>query len=84
MNGEDVVAVDVDSGHSVAGAPAGHARVAGRVGKGNLGRKLIVLAHEQHRQLPDAGHVEPFVERTVIDGAVAEEGDGDLVGLRAP
>ena len=81
VNGQDVVAVDVDSGHSVAVAPAGHAGVAGRVGKGHLGRELVVLAHEQHRQLPDAGHVEAFVEGAVVDGAVAEEGDGHLIGL---
>ena len=81
VNGQDVVAVDVDSGHSVAGAAAGHARVAGRVRKGHFGRELVVLAHEQHRQLPDAGHVEPFVEGAVVDGAVAEEGDGHLIGL---
>ncbi len=83
VNGQDVVAVDVDSGHSIAGAAAGHAGVAGRVGKGHFGRELVVLAHEQHRQLPDAGHVEPFVEGAVVDGAVAEEGDGHLIGLRA-
>ena len=81
VNGQDVVAVDVDSRHSVAGAAAGHAGVAGRVGKGHLGRELVVLAHEQHRQLPDAGQVEPFVEGAVVDGAVAEEGDGHLLGL---
>ena len=81
VNGQDVVAVDVDSGHAITGAAAGHAGIAGRVGERHFGRELVVLADEQHRQLPDAGHVKPFVEGAVVDGAVAEEGDGHLIGL---
>ncbi len=80
-NGEYVIAVDIDSGHSVTGSPAGHAGVGGRVGKGDFGRELVVLAHEQNRQFPDAGHVEPFMEGAVVDGPIAEESDGHLIGL---
>ena len=82
VDGQHVVAVDVDSGHSVARAAAGHAGVGRRVREGHLGRELVVLADEEHRQLPDAGHVEPFVEGAVVDGAVAEERDGHLIGLQ--
>ena len=35
---------------------------------------LIVLAEEDHRQLPQAGEVQCLVERTFICGAIAKEG----------
>ena len=41
----------------------------------------IVLADEDDGRLLHAGEVERFVEAAVVDGAVAEEGDADVVGL---
>ena len=41
----------------------------------------VVLAHEQRRQLVERRHVGGLVERALVAGAVAEEGDGDAVGL---
>src|SRR3569832_662255 len=41
----------------------------------------IVLAHEQHRQLPQRRHIERFVEGALVVRGVAEEADRDLVGL---
>ena len=37
----------------------------------------VVLAQEDHRQVPDRGEVERLVERALVDGALAEERDGD-------
>ena len=47
----------------------------------------IVLADEDHRQLPDRGEIQRLVEGADIGGAVAEEADRDVLGalvLRAP
>src|SRR3569623_1942759 len=41
----------------------------------------VVLAHEQHRQLPQRRHIERFVEGALVVRGVAEEADRDLVGL---
>ena len=42
-------------------------------------RVLVVLADEDHRQLPHRSQVERFVEDALVGGAVAEEGDRHLV-----
>src|SRR5256885_8114630 len=42
---------------------------------------LVVLAHENHRKLPDDGEVERLVEGPDVGRAVAEETDGDLSRL---
>ncbi len=39
-------------------------------------RVLVVLAHEQDRQLPDGRHVERLVEDALLDGPVPEEAHG--------
>ncbi len=80
-DGQDVVAVDLDAGQAVALGAAGDAGVAAGVLERDLGGELVVLADEQHGQLPDAGHVQPFVEGAVVHGAVAEEGHGHAVGF---
>ena len=82
VDGQHVVAVEVDAGHSVARAAVGHAGVARGVSEGHLGRVLVVLADEEDRQLPDAGHVEPFVEGAVVDGSIAEKRDGHAIALQ--
>ena len=64
-------------------APAtGHARIAGGIREGHLGGVLIVLADEQHRQLPDAGQVQPLVEGAIVHRTVAEERHRHAVGLQ--
>jgi len=70
---QHIVAVQRDTRQAVGGAARRDARVAGGVLEGNLGGELVVLADEQHRQPPDARHVEPLVEGAVVDGPVAEE-----------
>ena len=82
VDGEHIVAVQVNSGHSVACASARHAGVGRRVCKWHFGRVLVVFADEKHRQLPDCRHVQPFVERAVIHGSVTEERDGHTFALQ--
>ena len=36
---------------------------------------MIVLAYEEQREPPQAGHVERFMKRTLIHGAIAKEAD---------
>ena len=42
-------------------------------------RVLVVLDHEDHRQLPQARHVEGLVDLALVGRAVAEIGEGDVV-----
>ena len=82
VNGQHVVAVEVDAGDSVARATISHAGVAGSVCEGHLGRILVVFADEENGQLPDSRHVEPFVKSSVVDGSVAEKCDGHVIALQ--
>ncbi len=71
-----VVAVDRDEVDAVTGSPALERRRVLRRGGRELG-VAVVLAEEDHRQLPDRGEVDRLVERTVRHRAVAEERDHD-------
>ncbi len=42
---------------------------------------LIVLAHVEHRQIPQRRHVHGFIEQPLAEGAVAEETDRHLIAL---
>ena len=42
---------------------------------------MIVFANEKHWQLPDAGHVQAFMERSVVHSSIAKERDGDVLLL---
>ena len=44
-------------------------------------RHHVVFDDVDDGQLPEAGHVEGFVEGALVHGAVAEEADADLVAL---
>ena len=71
--GHHVVAVDGDVADAVAGGPLlERGRVLGRR-RGELG-VAVVLAEEDHRQLPHGGQVHRLVERALGRRAVAEEG----------
>ena len=39
----------------------------------------IVFAHIQHRQIPYLGHVQRFVEGTLIVGGISQKADGDFI-----
>ena len=82
VDSQHIIAVQVDALDAVARPSIGHAGAGGRVGEGHFGCVLIVFADEKDRELPDAGHVEAFVKGTVVDGAVAEEGDGHVIALQ--
>src|SRR5262249_24792329 len=75
-----IVAVELKAGNAVHGAALADARIAAGVGEGHLGGEFVVLANEQYRQLPDAGHIQSFVESAVVDRAVAEESDCNTAG----
>ena len=71
-----VVAVDGGVGDAVPGGPA----LEGRPVLGRRGREFripVVLAEEDHRQLPHGGEVHRLVERALRRRPVAEEGHGD-------
>ena len=42
----------------------------------------IIFTYKNHRELPGGRHVNPFVERAVVAGAVPKESDPDPVILR--
>ena len=74
INLQHVVAVDRDPRDAIGRAARADIRIAARIRRRHFGGVLVVLADEQNGQLPDAGHVERFVERAVVDRSVAEEG----------
>src|SRR5262249_1259005 len=79
---QDVVAINLDAGHTVGRPARGDIGIARRVLKRHLRRELIVLANEQDRQLPDGRQVDPLVERAIVDRPVAEEGDTNAITLQ--
>ncbi len=83
-HGEDVVAVDRDAGDAIGGGLAGDLGIEGRLGERRRRGVEIVLADEDDRRLLDAGEVHRLVEAAVVDRAVAEEGDADVVAALGP
>ena len=81
VNRQSVVAVEFKAGQTIRRTAIADARIAARISERNFGRELIVLANEQHRQLPDRRHVQPFVERAVVDRSVTEERNRHTPGL---
>ena len=83
-----IVAVDHDALEPVGGgAVGGRLRHRGDVADRRVFHVEIVLADEDHRQLPHRGEIERLVEGADIGGAVAEEAGRDVLGalvLRAP
>ena len=79
LDGDDVHAVDRVAGDAISRGLA----VDVGLGLGPLQRRAhrveVVLADEQHRQLPQRGEVHAFVELALGDRAVAEEAGGDRV-----
>src|ERR1035437_5967640 len=78
---DDIVPVEAEAGHPVHRSALADDRVPSHARKWYFGRELVVLAHENHRELPDRGQVESFVKRAVVRRAITKEGDGDPVGL---
>ena len=78
---QNVVAVELEPRHAVAFGPVADTRVPCRILEWHFGGKLIVFADEQHRQVPDAGQVQPFVKGAVIGRPISEKSDRYLVGF---
>ena len=78
-DGDDVVAVDGDAGNAIGRRAGRDLGVQRRRGERRRRRIEIVLADEDRRRLLDAGEVERFMEAAMVGGAVAEEGDADVV-----
>ena len=74
-----VVPVHGDAGDLVGGRAVRDLGDGRGVPVGGGERVLVVLADEDHRQLPHRRQVERFVEDALVGGAVAEEGDRHLV-----
>ena len=83
-----VVAVDHNLRQAIGRrAVAGRARHRGDVADRRVFHVEVVLADEDHRQLPYHGEVQRLVERADVSGAIAEEADRDVFVasvLRAP
>ncbi len=73
---QNIVPVDGHARDPIGRTARADAGIAAGIGERDFGGELIVLAEEQHRQLPDAGHVERFVERAVVDSAVSKKRRG--------
>ena len=81
---EDVVAVDGDAGHAVGRGLGGDLGIEGDAAE-RRGRGVeVVLADEDRRRALHGGEVQRLVEGAVVGGAVAEEGDADIVAAAAP
>ena len=81
---EDVVAVDRDARHAVGCALVAISGLSVIDLQRRRGRVEVVLADEHRRRLLHRGEVQPLVEAAVVGGAVAEEGDADVVGPALP
>ena len=79
-HGQHVVAVDRDAGDAVGRGLAGHVNVSGGHRQRCGGGIEVVFADEDQRGVLDAGEIDRLVKRPVVDGPVAEEGHGYLVG----
>lgn len=77
----DVIPIHFDARNAVRGTATRHTGIARGVAERDLGRELVVLADKQNRKPPNAGHVQGFVERPVVDRAIAKEGDRHTIGL---
>ena len=79
---ERVVAVQLEARHAVVRRTPAHIGDTAGVLEGHFGGELVVLADEQCRQFPDAGHVQAFVEGPVVHGTIAEEGHANRAVLQ--
>ena len=78
----DVVAVNHDRRQPVRrGLVSGRARGGDHRADRGVLHVLVVLADEQHRQLPDRREIDRLVERADVHRTVTEEADGDRIGL---
>ena len=77
VDGDRVVAGDVDARHAVARRAGVVADDRRRFALGDRNPPGVVLDHEQDGQLPDRREVQRLVERALVRGAFAQERHGD-------
>ena len=81
QHGVRVVPVDDDRLQAVGGGPVGRRPLDGRhLADRRVLHVPVVLAHEDHRRLPDHGEVQRFVERADVGRPVAEKRHRNLIG----
>ena len=80
---QHIHAIHLFTSHAEGGSLAPDLRVAGGPVVVHANGPLVVLHHEQDRQLPEGRHVQALVELTDVAGAIAEEcgGDGVAAGI---
>src|SRR5690606_40678396 len=81
---DHVVSVDLLPRHPVGGSSSNDGTTGGRAVHRHRHPVLVVLAHEHHRQIPDRGQVQRFVEGAFVGGSVAEEAGDDAVAPLHP
>src|SRR3990167_8647117 len=79
VNGDDVVAVDLLAGKTGTYGLLRQCRRAALNAPRHRDRPLVIVDHEDHRQLPGAGDVERLEEVALAGRAIAAGGDGDPV-----
>ncbi len=75
-----VVAVELDPFEAVGFGAAGEVLAGGVLGNRRVFAYLVVLAEENHRQIPQPGQVHGLVDGADAGGAVTEVTDGDVAG----
>src|SRR6202011_3672520 len=80
VDGEEIVAVDLDRRQAEATRPAGDVMAADRVGDPGALAVLVVLEHEDRRQLEHHGHVQRLEGGALVGAAIAGEADRDRAG----
>ncbi len=78
IDGEDIEPIDSHTWHIVTCGPVSDITAAHVIGDGSGFGIAIVLGNENHRQFPDAGEIESFMEGTLIGSAVTKETDSNL------
>ena len=75
---QHIHAVDLTAGNAIGGAPVGKRAAGGGTGHSRSHAILVVLDHEQDRQVPEGRHVEALIDLALVDGAITEIGLADI------
>ena len=81
VDSQDIVAVNLDTRHSVGQGFLGQGFGVGLLGQRDGYCPLVILADEDHWNLINSSAVHPFMEVALRGSAVAKKGHDNLVGL---
>ena len=73
-NSKHIISIKFHTLHPITGRPSANLGNPTGVREWDFCRELIVLTDKQHRQFPDAGHVQTFMEGTIIHGTITKKG----------